>query len=87
YLSVGVPVVCTPVGINQDIVRDGENGFWATTEEEWVDRLSLLIKDPHLRKKMGENGIRTVEKDYSLTVTSEKFLNVLQKVCTSYGSP
>ncbi len=87
YLSVGVPAVCSPVGINQDIVRDGENGFWATTEEEWEERLSLLIRDPHLRKKMGENGLRTVEKDYSLTVTSEKFLNVLQKVCTSYGSP
>ena len=29
YLSVGVPVVCTPVGINSDIIQDGENGFWA----------------------------------------------------------
>ena len=40
YLSVGVPVVCTPVGINRDIVKDGQNGFWATTPEEWVDRLA-----------------------------------------------
>jgi glycosyltransferase involved in cell wall biosynthesis len=83
YLSVGVPVVCTPVGINRDIVRDGENGFWATTEEEWVKRLSSLIQDQNLRRKMGEKGIRTVEEGYSLRVTSEKFLNVLQKVCTS----
>ena len=83
YLSVGVPVVCTPVGINRDIVQDGENGFWATTGEEWEERLSLLIQDHSLRRKMGEKGIRTVEEGYSLTVTSEKFLNVLQKVCTS----
>ncbi len=86
YLSVGVPVVCSPVGINQDIVKDGENGFWATTEEEWVERLSSLIQDQSLRRKMGENGIRTVEKGYCLTVTSETFLNVLQQVFRQ-GSP
>ncbi len=85
YLSVGVPVVCTPMGINRDIVKDGENGFWANMEEEWVERLTLLIQDPLLRKRMGENGIQTVEQGYSLTVTSEKFLNVLQKVSSSKG--
>jgi len=83
YLSVGVPVVCTPVGINRDIVKDGENGFWATTEEEWIQRLSSLIEDHPLRRKMGEKGLRTVEEGYSLRVTSEKFLKVLQKVFSS----
>ena len=80
YLSVGVPVVCTPVGINSDIVKDGENGFWATTHQEWVDRLSTLIQNPELRRRMGLKGIETVEKGYSLAVTSEKFLQVLQSL-------
>ncbi len=78
YLSVGVPVVCTPVGINSDIVKDGENGFWAKDQQEWVDRLSSLIQHPDLRLQMGLKGIETVEKEYSLTVTSEKFFQVLQ---------
>jgi glycosyltransferase involved in cell wall biosynthesis len=80
YLSVGVPVVCTPVGINSDIVKDGENGFWATNHQEWVDRLSTLIQNPGLRYQMGLKGIETVEKEYSLIVTSEKFLQVLQSL-------
>ena len=78
YLSVGVPVVCTPVGINRDIVKDGGNGFWASTPEEWVDRLTALIQDQGLRRKMGLQGIETVEKGYSLAVTSEKFFKVLK---------
>ncbi len=78
YLSVGLPVVCTPVGINSDIVRDGENGFWATSKGEWVDRLSVLIQDVKLRHQMGLRGIETVERGYSLAVTSEKFFRVLQ---------
>lgn len=77
YLSVGVPVVCTPVGMNSDIVVDGQNGFWATSPDEWVDRLSSLIQNPELRRQMGIKGIETVEREYSLAVTSEKFLNVL----------
>jgi len=78
YLSVGVPAVCTPVGINSDIIRDGENGFWATDEREWVERLSVLIQDESLRHQMGLKGIETVEREYSLAVTSEKFLQVLR---------
>ncbi len=80
YLSVGVPVVCTPVGVNSDIVQDGENGFWATNQEEWVNRLSTLIQNPDLRFKMGFKGIETVEREYSLAVTSEKFFRVLQSL-------
>lgn len=33
YFRVGLPVVCTPVGVNSDIIRDGENGFWATNHQ------------------------------------------------------
>jgi glycosyltransferase involved in cell wall biosynthesis len=85
YLSVGVPAVCTPVGINSDIVKDGENGFWATTDQEWVDRLSILIQDEGLRRQMGLKGIETVEQGYSLAVTSEKFFQVLQSLNRSEG--
>ncbi len=80
YLSVGVPAVCTPVGINSDIVKDGENGFWATNHQEWVDHLSTLIQNPDLRYAMGLKGLETVEREYSLTVTSEKFFDVLQSL-------
>ncbi len=83
YLGVGVPVVCTPVGINSDIVQDGENGFWAASRQEWVDRLSTLILDRGLRSQMGLKGIETVEREYSLTVTSEKFFQVLQDLVGS----
>ncbi len=77
YLSVGLPVVCTPVGINQDIIKHGENGFWATNEKEWVEYLSTLIQNPELRKSMGIQGINTVRKDYSLEVNSRKYLQIL----------
>ena len=85
YLSVGLPVVCTPVGMNSDIIKEGENGFWATTHKEWVDRLSTLIQNPDLRYAMGLKGIETVDQGYSLAVTSEKFFHVLQDLGRGEG--
>ena len=39
-----------------DIVQDGQNGLLATTTEEWVEKLSLLIENPEMRRRMGEAG-------------------------------
>jgi glycosyltransferase involved in cell wall biosynthesis len=85
YLSVGVPVVCTPVGVNSDIIKDGENGFWATSHQEWIDRLSTLIVNSDLRHQMGSKGIETVEREYSLAATSEKFFHVLESLDPGQG--
>ncbi len=86
YLSVGLPVVCTPVGINSDIIQNGENGFWAANDQEWIDRLSILIQNPDLRYQMGLRGIEKVEEGYSLKVTSEKLFHVLRHLSPSEKS-
>jgi glycosyltransferase involved in cell wall biosynthesis len=66
--------------MNADIIKEGENGFWATTQQEWVDRLSTLIQNPELRYAMGLKGIETVDREYSLSITSEKFFHALQSL-------
>src|SRR4030043_383275 len=65
YQGVGVPVVCTPVGINKDLVEDGVNGFYAMNPEEWEKKLSLRSEDSELRKKMGEEGRKRVLESYT----------------------
>ena len=72
YQGVGVPVVCTPVGINQDLVEDGTNGFWAMTPEEWEGKLSLLIENSELRKQMGREGRRRVLENYTYQVCAPR---------------
>ncbi|MCK5100804.1 MAG: glycosyltransferase family 4 protein, partial [Desulfobacteraceae bacterium] len=53
YLAVGIPSVCSPVGMNKDVIANGKQGLWATSLEEWESQLSKLIEDTDLRKKMG----------------------------------
>jgi glycosyltransferase involved in cell wall biosynthesis len=80
YQSVGVPVVCTPVGINRDIVEDGVNGFWAKNEREWEERLLKLIKEEEVRREMGLKGRKTVERAYSLEVNAPRIIDVFKRV-------
>jgi glycosyltransferase involved in cell wall biosynthesis len=78
YMALEIPTIMSPVGVNSDIIQDGENGFLASSTDEWVEKLSILIEDAALRKKMGKAGRKTVEKDFSVEANKEKWLNVFQ---------
>jgi glycosyltransferase involved in cell wall biosynthesis len=80
YYSVGLPVVCSPVGVNRDIVKDGENGFWAQNMEEWKRSLRKLILDDTLRRSFGEKGRMAVEQSFSLEINAPHLLEVLRIV-------
>lgn len=76
YMALEIPTIMSPVGVNSAIIQDGENGFLASTTEEWVEKLSQLIEDESLRKRMGKAGRKTVEEQYSVEANKEKWLNV-----------
>ncbi|RLB07549.1 MAG: hypothetical protein DRG50_02475 [Deltaproteobacteria bacterium] len=83
YYGVGVPVVCTPVGVNRDVVQDGVNGFWAMTHEEWIEKISLLIEDPLLRREMGTRGRELVQRSFSVQACAPKLYKILEEVAQS----
>lgn len=66
YMACGVSVVASSVGVNTDIIKDGENGLLAATEKDWLKKLTLLARDEELRRKLGQKGRETVEDRYSL---------------------
>jgi glycosyltransferase involved in cell wall biosynthesis len=80
YQGVGVPVVCTPVGINKDLVEDGVSGFYAETPDEWEEKLSILIEDHTLRERMGREGRKRVLEGYTLQACAPRLLSILKKV-------
>ena len=78
--SICVPVVCSPVGANKEIVANGKVGFWARDDKEWIERLSLLITNPDLRQKMGERGRERIKQGYSLQAIASKLVDMLNKL-------
>lgn len=80
FMSLGIPCVCSPIGVVQEITEDGVNGFLAANEEEWLGKLIQLVEDGELRKKMGEAARRTVESSYSTRVMFPRVLRALERV-------
>ena len=80
YMSMGIPCVCSPVGVNKEIIVDGINGFLADTEDKWIEKFSLLIEDSKIRERLALAGRRTVEERYSVNVNAPKFLKIIEDV-------
>ena len=80
YMSIGIPVVCSKVGVPAEIIKDGVNGFLAGNDNEWIYKLNLLIGDSQLRKRIGEAARATVEENYSVNSVFPKLLSVFDKI-------
>lgn len=80
YMSAGKPVVASPVGINNDIVLPGENGFLCKSEKDWYSAFCKLMDDEITRKKMGNRGRELMLEKYGLDVCSVQFVKNLKKL-------
>ncbi len=87
YMACGRPVVGSPVGVNDDLIHPGVNGFKATTPEEWIGALDALRSDRDLRRRMGEAGRGQVERAYCLQVAAPKLAGLLSGAAARTDCP
>ena len=79
FMACGVPVVASPVGVNNEIIEDGVSGLLANSEAEWRDRLRTLITDPEARQRIGRAGRRRIEAAYSLRTNAPAVVSVFER--------
>lgn len=78
YMSLGIPAVMSPVGVNKAIVQHGQNGYLAKNKQEWKDILEKLIQDKSLRKQIGQAGKETIDKRYSVLSNQDNFISLFE---------
>ena len=73
-MASGKPVVGTASGGTPELVQEGQTGFLVPPlDPEAMARAILrLLKNPEEAKRMGENGRRRVEAEFSLEVHVQK---------------
>ncbi len=79
-MSCGIPVITTPVGSIPEYVQDGFNGFLFPRKDPKTlsEKIEILINNPKLRKKLGENARKTIIKHHKLDNTIKEIKNVLK---------
>jgi glycosyltransferase involved in cell wall biosynthesis len=76
YMSLGIPAVVSPVGVNTIIVTDGVSGFVCEDSKEWETRLTELLMNAGLRERMGIAARKQIESNYSVIATRDQFLSL-----------
>jgi glycosyltransferase involved in cell wall biosynthesis len=86
YMACGKPVIASPVGVNRDLVREGENGFLATDTASWTRALVALHDDPARRAAMGAAGRRLVAATHDLAVRLPRLAEILRAAAAPRGA-
>jgi len=80
YMAMESATIMSPVGVNKQIINHGENGYLASTDEDWFEQLSSLIENKELRLQIGKAGRDTVIKKYSVSSTKDLYLKYLNEI-------
>jgi glycosyltransferase involved in cell wall biosynthesis len=81
-MSTGLPMIATKVGGVQEIVEDGENGLLVPPRhpEEITKAILRLIRDPKLRRDLGERARKTVLERYTAEKVVNQYIEIFEKV-------
>jgi len=76
YMACGKPFLSTP--ISQDVLKNNDVGFLLKrdySKDDLINKMSILIDDENLRKKLGENGLKKIHNEYKWECLMEDFNN------------
>ena len=80
YMAMGIPMVCTPFGIDTVVMIDGQNCMLASTDDEWVAKLRILADNTDLRRGIGQAARETAVRHYSFEVVTKALVEELRRV-------
>ena len=86
YMNYSLPVVATNVGGNKEAIINGKNGFLVEKNNinQLTKKLELLISDEKLRKKMGIESKRLINRNYDIKKCITKYKKVYNLVPCFY---
>jgi len=78
-MAVGLPVVVSPVGMNQELLAQADCGLGARDKDDWIEMLSALIADPGRAAAMGRAGRALVMERYDRQVVGTCLARLLKE--------
>ncbi|NBR05155.1 MAG: glycosyltransferase [Planctomycetes bacterium] len=80
YMAAGLPVIANPVGVHNEIIRHGHNGFLANTYEDWSNAIAHIYQNKEKQNLMGRRGREIVDSLYSVNANAENWISLLNNL-------
>jgi glycosyltransferase involved in cell wall biosynthesis len=77
--AMGVPLVTVRVPPYTEFLKEGENGFFASTPKEFAEKILVVMRDEALSRRVSEKTSAQVREQYDIRANAEKFLKDLTK--------
>ena len=73
------PVIATDVGGNPEMMVNGKTGFLTEkgNPEQLIEKISTLLSDEDLAKKMGSEGRKFVEETFNWELITKNFIKIV----------
>lgn len=78
-MCVGLPVIATSIPAYEPVIKQGNNGFLACSQAEWLEYLDAL-RDPKFRETVGTQARESVLKRYSMHEQGRCLIDILCKL-------
>lgn len=82
YMAAGIPTIANPVGVHKEIILPGSTGFLASSRDEWLGAVRLLLEKPNLAAEIGHNARNRVLQQYSVEANAPEWVQLLKDVTT-----
>ena len=80
YMACKIPSVASPVGVNQEIIDHGINGFLAKEDKDWIQYILKLKNDQQLYRKFSLSAFEKISKYYSFESQRKKFVSTIKNL-------
>ncbi len=84
YSASGLPVVASPVGTNRENIREDITGFLPANIDQWIEKITTLVKNPQLRQTMGLQGRQYAQK-FDVSVIGKRLCGIISKCLAGYA--
>ena len=78
YMSLGVPAIVSPVGVNTEIVDHNINGYICDSIEEWEKILRTILSNKSKVKDVAKNSRQKIIDNYSVLSNKNNFIQLFQ---------
>jgi len=85
YMAAGVVPVCSAIGYNLELLRDGETGFLCQTPADWTQALEAALTDPDLRQRIATEARAEVETRFDPETTAQRMRHLFDQVLEARG--
>jgi len=77
YMAAGVPSIASAVGMNREVAGSNEFALLAESADEFPAAMEKLFADIALRKKLGKNGRKKIEREFSRDIVGHRFAEII----------